>query len=150
MTRLSEKTSIKITSLKVSGDLSSVQIRFETESGKTWSNVIRSLLPDSFFEQSYDNGTYVATVRGTVFEVNLEKNYARAVHHGISIKNTITNASTDVAQGKAVQAHTWKEVGTALLDSAWEKWNEDEDVQFLDGKMKTLSENLFNYTQQNE
>ncbi|HPV63586.1 MAG TPA: FecR domain-containing protein [Fervidobacterium sp.] len=98
VTRLSEKTSITITSLEVSKDLSSVQIRFETESGKTWSNVIRSLLPDSFFEQSYDNGTYVATVRGTVFEVNLEKDYAHAVKHGISIRNTKQNTETEVLQ----------------------------------------------------
>ena len=110
VTRMAEKTSITITSLQVSNDLSSVQIRFETTQGKTWSNVIRSLLPDSFFEQTYDNGTYVATVRGTVFEVNLDRDYARAVHHGISIKNTKTGSKTEVLQGKIVGARNWKEL----------------------------------------
>jgi hypothetical protein len=150
VTRLSEKTSITISSLQVSGDLSSVQIRFDTETGKTWSNVIRSLLPDSFFEQTYDNGTYVATVRGTVFEINLDRDYARAIHHGISIKNTKTNTNTEVLQGKAIQARNWKAIGKELVDTAWEKWNTDEDVIYMDKKLKKLSDTLFDYTQQNE
>ena len=87
ITRMSEKTGITISSLSVASDLSSVLIRFDTKSGKTWSNVIRSLMPDSFFEQTYDHGNYVATVRGTVFEVNLDKNYVHTVNHAIAIKS---------------------------------------------------------------
>lgn len=83
ITRLSEKTALTISTLSVSKDLSSIQIRFDTESGKTWSNVIRALLPDSFFEQTYDHGSYVATVRGTVFELNLDKHYLHAVSHAV-------------------------------------------------------------------
>lgn len=150
VTRLSEKTSITISSLQVSGDLSSVQIRFDTESGKTWSNVIRSLLPDSFFEQTYDNGAYVATVRGTVFEINLDRDYVRSIHHGISIKNTKTNAKTEVLQGKTIQARNWKILGKELIDTAWDKWNTNEDVIYMDRQLKKLSDNLFDYTQKNE
>jgi len=145
VTRLGEKTSLTITTLSVSKNLSSIQIKFDTESGKTWSNVIRSLLPDSFFEQTYDKGNYVATVRGTIFEVNIDKNYVKSIHHGVEIKNISTNATTEVLQGMSVNAKNWDQIAQELLDTAWEKLNESEDKKYLDEQLKKVGDTLTNY-----
>lgn len=150
VTRLGEKTTITITTLSVSNDLASIQIKFDTESGKTWSNVIRSLLPESFFEQTYDKGNYVATVRGTVFEVNIDKNYVRSIHHGVGIKNIGTNATTEVLQGMSVNAKNWNQVAQELLDNAWKSFNESEDKKYLDEQLKKVGDTLANYIKEQE
>ncbi len=150
VTRLGENTTLTITTLSVSKDLSSIQIKFDTESGKTWSNVIRSLLPDSFFEQTYDKGNYVATVRGTVFEVNIDKNYVKSIHHGVGIKNLSTQDTTEVLQGMSVNAKNWDQMAQELLDTAWENFNESEDKKYLDEQLKKVGDTLAGYIKEQE
>ncbi len=43
--------------------------------------------PDSYFKQRFDNDLKVAAVRGTVFEVNLEKGYLRTESHAVTIQD---------------------------------------------------------------
>jgi hypothetical protein len=72
VTRLGESTSISVLELK-NGVGDSTQVDFSISKGKSWSNLSRTLDPESYFKQRFDNGQQVAAVRGTIFEVNIDK-----------------------------------------------------------------------------
>ena len=84
VTRLGEKTNITIHELQGG---TSTQVDFSITEGKSWSNIVRYLDPDSHFKQRFDNDLKVAAVRGTVFEVNVDKNYIRTVSHAVDIQD---------------------------------------------------------------
>jgi hypothetical protein len=86
ITRLGEKTRISVLELK-NGQGDSTQVDFSISEGKSWSNLGRSLDPDSYFKQRYDNDQRVAAVRGTVFEVNVDKGYLRTESHAVTIQD---------------------------------------------------------------
>lgn len=73
--------------MRVSEDLSEIGIRVDLEKGKLWSNVIHALFGDSYFRVDMPSEQVTAAVRGTVFEVNLEKNYIHSVNHAVILKD---------------------------------------------------------------
>lgn len=86
ITRLGENTSISVLELKKSAG-ESTQVDFSISEGKSWSNLARSLDPDSYFKQRFDNDQRVAAVRGTVFEVNVDKGYLHTESHAVVIQD---------------------------------------------------------------
>ncbi len=129
ITRLWEKTSLIITELRKSKDLSWYEVKFNLESWKTWSNIVRYLEGDSSFTETYDNERLAATVRWTVFELNLDNNYIHAVNHSVTIKDNQTDKKYDLPEWKlrasSGDSHfIWKDV----LEEWWVNWNKNEDV----------------------
>ena len=72
VTRLSENTNISLIELR-SNPNGSTQVEISMSEGKTWSNIVRMLDPNSSFKQRFDHDQKVAAVRGTQFGVNLDK-----------------------------------------------------------------------------
>lgn len=87
VTRLGEKSSIKIYEMKAKSISEDIQIDFSLEQGKSWSNVIRYLYDASYFHERFNNETALATVRGTVFEINLDNQYVHTVDHSILVED---------------------------------------------------------------
>ncbi len=42
---------------------------------------------DSYFHERFNNNTSLAAVRGTVFEVNLDRKYIHTIDHAISVED---------------------------------------------------------------
>ncbi len=86
VTRLGEKTNISVLELK-NGVNDSTQVDFSISEGKSWSNLGRTMDPDSYFKQRHDNNEKVAAVRGTIFEINVEKGYLHTESHAVTIQD---------------------------------------------------------------
>lgn len=99
VTRLGEKTTIVINEVDVDTRKAEIRIDFSLESGKTWSNVIRYMFGESYFHQRFNGNHSLAAVRGTVFEVNLDKGYVHTVDHAISLTDQATGTDVTVAEG---------------------------------------------------
>lgn len=54
-----------------------------------WTNMVRTLYPGSYMNVRLPERSLVAGVRGTVFEINLEKGYIHAVDHAVTLKNIL-------------------------------------------------------------
>ena len=77
----------KINEMKAKSISENIQIDFSLEQGKSWSNVIRYLYDTSYFHERFNDETALATVRGTVFEINLDDQYVHTVDHSISVED---------------------------------------------------------------
>lgn len=86
ITRLGEKSSIRINEMRAETANRNIQVDFSLESGKSWSNVIKYMFGESYFHERFNDDTALAAVRGTVFEVNLDRNYVHTVDHSVSIR----------------------------------------------------------------
>lgn len=64
-----------------------IQIDFSLETGKTWSNVVKYMFGESYFRERFNNDTALAAVRGTVFEVNMDKKYIHTIDHAVTIED---------------------------------------------------------------
>lgn len=98
ITRMWPKSAITISEMSASKDLSSIKIKFNIEQWKTWSNIVKFMTKDSHFTETYDFGNYAATVRWTVFEINLEDNYIHAVNHDVNLIDIKNNETYNVQQ----------------------------------------------------
>lgn len=85
ITRLWSKSAITITEMNIKKNLSEIKIKFNLEQWKTWSNITKFFSNDSYFTETYDFWNYAATVRGTVFEINLDENYIHAINHDVDL-----------------------------------------------------------------
>ena len=131
LTRIAEKTNIAIHELKkeVSG---ATAVNFSITEGKSWSNIARYLDPDSHFEERFDNDLKVAAVRGTVFEINLEKNYIHTVDHAITILDEKGEYITSLSAGGIADGdHVLKQSSPNVIDTAWETWNKESDAALM-------------------
>ncbi|MDP2090917.1 MAG: FecR domain-containing protein [Candidatus Gracilibacteria bacterium] len=83
VTRLGGNSSIKISELHISSDLSQININFNLLSGKSWSNIVSFFGENSYFKQYFRDSE--AAVRGTVFNVDLENDYLYVTNHKIDL-----------------------------------------------------------------
>lgn len=83
ITRIWWNTKLKIEEEFISKDKNNINILFSLDSWKTWSNVISYLWEESYFKQKFN--TSEASVRWTIFTVDLEKNYVAVENHKIKI-----------------------------------------------------------------
>lgn len=63
ITRLGERSSIKIREIQAQTANESIRIDFSLEEGKSWSNVIKYMFGDSYFHERFNNDTALAAVR---------------------------------------------------------------------------------------
>lgn len=144
ITRLWWWSKILINEASVSEDLTNVKVDFTLESWKTWSNVVTTIWEESYFNQNFD--TYVAWVRGTVYEVNLEEDYVYVSDHQINMSDT---SSSD----NSFNLSSWSVFSISLLeyldekarDLLWGTLNETLDNEYivvLREKMDTYFENI--------
>jgi hypothetical protein len=128
MTRIGWGSRLIIDRMYVHADYSQIELAYSLENGKVWNTVVRTLYPNSFFEVRLpkNNGT-IAWVRGTVFEINLEKNYIHSVDHSVRLTNTIGQAVT-LLPGELVEAsNILKKLTQDVLDRAWGEYNRVRD-----------------------
>lgn len=144
ITRVWSDSSLLITDMEVDSKLQNIKIKFDLESGKTWSNVIRYMTNGSYFKESYDNGNMVAAVRWTVFEVNLDKNYINAVEHDVVLKDEKNNKEYQVSEWKAIDLKNFLEVSKEFIDQKWSEINKNEDINYIKEKAKQTESNIKN------
>lgn len=85
LTRLWWNTKIEILENEVSKNKNNINILFKLSSWKTWSNVISYLWDDSYFKQVFNDSE--ASVRGTIFMVDLEKDYLQVDSHEVVLQD---------------------------------------------------------------
>jgi hypothetical protein len=129
VTRLWPKTRIVIEKMYASNNYDSIEIAYSMESGKVWNTLIRSLVWDSYFEVHLPRESIVAGVRGTIFEINLDNKYIRAVDH--STKLTQRNESLEIFPGDMVDSENiFIKKGREWLDAQWNEWNKSSDILY--------------------
>ena len=114
ITRLWANTRIVVEKMEVNSDYSKIQISYKIEKGKTWNNIIRLLVGESYFETRLPKNNIVAWVRWTVFEINLDNKYIHAVNHATHL--------TD-AWGNSIDIFPWELVSSEnILLKKWQEW----------------------------
>lgn len=145
ITRLWSMTSIEINELEASENLSNVKIKFNIEQWKTWSNIIKFINTDSYFVETYDFGNYAATVRWTVFEMNLENNYLHAVSHDIDVIDTKTQESFNIPEWLARNLFDLNSlVPEIIFDKQWINENLEFDKQYIQELTNKWKEKISN------
>lgn len=130
ITRLWERSSINITDLNLNKDTTS-NIKFDIGSWKSWSNIVR-YMDNSTFTETYDNERLAATVRWTIFEINVDRDYVHSVNHSVVINDVANNKDYEVPEWK-IRKSTWTLdfLTDKSLENAWENWNKKEDVIYI-------------------
>lgn len=143
MTRLGERSSIKIHEIRAKTANEDIQIDFSLEQGKSWSNVVKYMFGDSYFHERFNNDTALAAVRGTVFEVNLDRKYIHTIDHAVSIEDIANHSgSTFVVAGGILDTDTRKALIQDRIDTIWNKANNDADIVYLNERMTSLKQSI--------
>lgn len=127
-TRIGANSRMTIDRMRVTEDYSSIEIELTLESGKIWNNVIRTIYPGSYFRAQLPKNNIIAWVRGTVFEINLDKNYIHSVDHSVALSDGFGRTAT-MLPGDIVSA--WDiltKLGQDALDTAWAQFNILQDT----------------------
>jgi len=140
MTRLGWNTSITVEQSDISNDYTDINISFDLLTGKTWSHIVSFIGSDSSFTQSFDG--IEAWVRGTVFDVDLEKQFIHSSDHSIEI-TTPEGDSFLLPEWQVMSLESFSLVELSryiseLRDTAWTDLNTSLDREYIN----TLSENL--------
>jgi len=147
ITRLGEKTSIKINEIHARTANEDIQIDFSLEEGKTWSNVVKYMFGDSYFHERFNNNTSLAAVRGTVFEVNLDRKYIHTIDHAISVEDIQSHTgSVFVVAGWVFDTDTRKAIIREKIDETWNKINNDADLIYLNERLENLNKQILGIT----
>jgi len=151
ITRLGPKTRIVIERMYASRDYESIEIAYNLEKGKVWNTVIRTLVGDSYFRVLLPRESVVAWVRGTVFEINLENKYIRAINHSTLL--TQNKKQLVLLPGELVDSENIVlKKGKEWIDATWNEWNESADMIYewlqkleIDARIKRLTEDIGKY-----
>lgn len=149
ITRLGENSSVKIHEMRAKTANTDIRIDFSLESGKSWSNVVKYLFGDSRFHERFNDDAAVAAVRGTVFEVNLDKKYLHTVDHGVSVQGTI-NAMKEimVVTDGVISTETMQILNKEDIDAAWNELNRNEDLIYLNERMDAVRKQILTQSSQ--
>lgn len=142
ITRLWEKTTIKIDDVFINKDMSKINISFNTLRWKTWSNVVTIMWEDSYFEQNVE--WLVAAVRWTVYEVDADNQYIRTLEHEVNVTDENGNNYTIKKWDMFSILRLKIEDLTKLIDSTWEKMNEEMDMKYLQLLRESFAKELEN------
>lgn len=147
ITRLWPKTALDIKELSYNKTTGQNKTKIDLVEWKTWSNIIKYLKEDSYFIETYDMWNYAATVRWTVFEINLDENYIYAVDHDISIEDIMNKKLHPIPQWESRNAHNIDTtVPKEILDLEWIEENLSLDKDYLLAKIeewkKIINESL--------
>jgi hypothetical protein len=142
-TRLGANSRLTIERMRVADDYSKIELVASLESGKVWSNIVRTLYPESHVEFHIPRSGTVAGVRGTVFEINLDSNYIHSIDHSVSLSNQVGQLVT-LLPGDSVQASNILAKINNKLDTTWTTINTAKDTAFMQIRNTELRET---YTQ---
>ncbi len=129
VTRLAENTTVNVSELLNNKDTASTKVDFSLVEGKTWSRVYRYLSDDSYFHQRFDEGRKLAAVRGTAFEINVDKGYLRTASHAVDVTDPAGKLLATVPEGAVVRVRDLQSLINSALDTAWEDFNKTEDAK---------------------
>jgi FecR protein len=142
VTRLSEKTNISLLELRTDPN-GSTQVDISLSEGKTWTNIVRMLDPESSFKQRFDNDQKVAAVRGTQFAINLDREYLQTASHAVDITDTQGTILTTVPAGKSVSTSSiFDLIAPESLDSTWQALNTASDAIIAQERIQKLQSDL--------
>ncbi len=131
MTRLWGNTKISIEQNQISRDFTNINISFDLIAGKTWSNVVSFIWQDSSFTQTFDG--VEAGVRGTVFDVDLEKDFIHVSDHVVELTaqdgSTMTISEWNVLNLDTFSFIELSKYVSELKDAAWTELNDNFDAQ---------------------
>lgn len=147
ITRLWGNTRIVIEKMHVSDDYSTIEISYSIKRGKTWNNVIRLLVGNSYFEAQLPKDNIVAWVRGTTFEINLDNQYIHAVNHSTHLSDK-SGRSVELFPGELVNSENiLVRKGREWIDATWNDWNTVSDASYeklralnIENQLETLRE----------
>ncbi len=133
VTRMWPNSMVQINELAMKKDLSEIQVSFELMQGKTWSNVISYLWDESYFKETFQDNE--AAVRGTVFNLDLDKQYLYVQEHEVKI-TTADNSVITVPEKQPLSLSSFDFIKFAefilkVKDRAWEDLNSKYDDQYL-------------------
>jgi hypothetical protein len=121
----------------------STQVDISLSEGKTWTNIVRMLDPDSSFKQRFDHDQKVAAVRGTQFAINLDRGYLQTASHAVDITDADGAILTTVPAGKSVStASIFDLIASESLDSTWEALNTASDAIIAQERVQKLQSDL--------
>lgn len=145
VTRLWKKSSIIIHEMRAKTASEQIQVDFTLESGKSWSNVVRYMFGDSYFHERFSHDS-LAAIRGTVFEINLEKGYIHTIDHGVSIEPIESGINSTggifVPAGWIVSTDAQKTLGKERLDEAWNIANTTADIVYLKNRSEATRKEM--------
>ena len=143
LTRLWENWKIIITELNVEEDLWKINLQFTLSKWKTWSNVVSFLWEKSYFKQNFED--IEASVRGTVFDVNLEKDYVYVANHEVTVKKWDNEKVISENKAFSISEFSFIEIIkfiSEIKDRSWEKVNKDFDTKFINDLKKDISSKI--------
>jgi len=152
MTRLWGNTKITITQNEISRDITDINISFELIAWKTWSNIVSFIWSDSSFTQTFEG--IEAWVRGTVFDVDLEKQFIHASDHSVEITDqqgeTFILSEWSILNLESFSLIDFSQYIKNIRDSAWTELNENLDQNYIselrsDLESSFISSNPFLY-----
>ncbi len=143
ITRLWGDSKVVIEELDVSQDLSRINLSFSLSSGKTWSNVVSFLWEDSYFKQNFED--VQASVRGTIFDVDLTNNYVFVEDHEVAL--TKWDSSIILKENSAFNIRTFSFIELQkfleeVRDTTWKRINQKLDSDYFTTLRKNVSENF--------
>ncbi len=139
VTRLGENTRVVVSQMEVSQNYDSIKISMDLKRWKTWNNVVRTMLGDSYFETKLPKNNIVAAVRGTVYEINLDGGYIHAVTHSMRLSD-ISGKSLSLLPWELVSSENiWIRKGKELLDTTWERINTRIDTLYLESRSQLIT-----------
>lgn len=138
--------------MNVSSDYTNIEISYDMKRGKVWNNVIRLLVGESYFEIRLPKNNIVAGVRGTTFEINLDRGYIQAIEHSTHLSDT-SGKSVDLFPGDLVSSENiWIRKGREWIDMTWNDWNTVSDKTYeqiralsIDTRLDILREKSHSY-----
>ncbi len=133
LTRLWENWKITIEELNIEEDLSKINLQFKLTEWKTWSNVVSFLWEKSYFKQNFED--IEASVRGTVFDVNLGTDTIFVQDHEVALDNW--EQQKIVKEWTAFNFTTFSLVEITeflnnIRDRAWEDYNKAWDDKYFE------------------
>lgn len=152
VTRMWWNSTIEVKDLFISADKNDIQIAFELTRWKTWSNVISFLGENSFFKQDFRDET--ASVRGTIFSVNLDNEYLFVSDHEVSVSSSEWSSYT-IKTNQALSLRNFSLVDLQeyikdFKDKTWDEINKWFDNELLKSLKAQLEQNVIDLTQAND
>jgi len=129
LTRLAWNSRIEIKESFINDDLTQINVDFKLVNWKSWSNVVTFMWEDSYFSQEFDS--YVAWVRWTVFEVNLEEDYVYVKDHEVSLEDKEDNKNYKIKAWEVFSINLLELIDQKLKDIVWEQLNNNLDKEYI-------------------
>lgn len=144
VTRMWGNSSITINEAVVKTDLSNIQISFELLAWKTWSNVTSFFWEESYFHQTFQDNE--AAVRGTIFNVDLEKELLYVSSHSVNLENS-SGKKIIINEDKPFSLKTFDfitliEFIKNYKDQQWKEINNELDKIHFEELKKIINDSL--------